>query len=382
MPWSEVTQVDQRYQAVQWMESGLWSVSELAAHFGVSRKTLYKWRRRFVEQGMAGLVDRCRAPHSHPQQVDPACLEAVLASRQAHPHWGARKHRRILQVRHPQQAWPAASTIHRAFVAAGLVAPPSRRRRAGAPWQPAGPADTANALWTVDFKGEFRLGDRALCYPLTVKDHASRYLLLCHGLDRPAQAPTQAAFTRLFRERGLPQGLLSDNGAPFASAGLAGLSRLSVWWLKLGIGLYRGRPGRPQDNPRHERMHRDLKAETARPPAASMAAQQRRFRRFVADYNTLRPHEALGQDPPARHYQPADRAYPEQIRAWEYPGHMEVRKVDCTGRIAWHDQPVRVTKALRGEQVGLEEIDDRIWAVFFRSWQIGRFDESRMKISG
>lgn len=382
MPWSEDSLVDQRYRVVQWVASGLWTVSEAAAHAGVSRKTLYKWWARFEAEGVAGLADRSRAPHRHPQQVPARQLEALVALRRRHPRWGARKLRRIAAERWPAQRWPAASTIHRAFQTAGLVPPQRRRQRHGAPWQPAGPADTANALWTVDFKGAFRLGDRRLCHPLTVQDHASRYLLLCQGLAAPTQQRTQAAFTRLFRARGLPAGILSDNGSPFASSGLAHLSRLSVWWLKLGIGLYRSRPGHPQDNPRHERMHRELKADTARPPAASMAAQQQRFRRFVAEYNELRPHEALDQQRPARQYQTSDRAFPERIRPWQYAGHLEVRKVDCLGRISWHDRPVRVSKALAAEHVAFEEVDDRIWVLVFRNWRIGVFDERQMKISG
>lgn len=382
MPWSEASLVDQRYQVVQWVASGLWTVSEAAAHAGIARKTLYKWWARYDAEGVAGLGDRSRAPHTRPQQVAAEQLEALVALRRRYPRWGARKLRRIAAERAPEQRWPAPSTIHRALQAAGLVTPPRRRTRHATPWRPAGPADTPNALWTVDFKGEFRLGDRRLCYPLTVVDHASRYLLLCQGLPAPTQQRTQAAFAGLFRERGLPAGILSDNGGPFASTGLARLSRLSVWWLKLGIGLYRSRPGCPQDNPRHERMHRELKAETARPPAASMGAQQRRFRAFVGEYNELRPHESLDQLPPARLYEASERSYPERIRPWDYAGHLEVRKVDCLGRISWHDRPVRVGKALAAEHVGLEEIDDGIWALFFRNWRLGVFDERQMQISG
>lgn len=381
MPWTEASLVDQRYQVVQRVASGLWTVSEAAQQAGVSRKTLYKWQARYAADGVAGLADRSRAPHYRPQQVDADQLEVLVALRRQHPRWGARKLRRIAAERAPGQCWPAPSTIHRALKAAGLVPAPRRRTRHGAPWQPAGPAEAPNALWTVDFKGQFRLGDRRLCYPLTVADHASRYLLLCEGLAAPTQQRTQAAFTRLFRERGLPAAVLSDNGSPFATTGLAQLSRLSVWWLKLGIALYRSRPGCPQDNPRHERMHRELKAATARPPAASMSAQQRRFAAFVAEYNALRPHQALGQQPPARHYQASERTYPEAIRPWDYAGHLEVRKVDCLGRISWRDRPVYVSKALRAEYVALEEIDDGIWVLVFRHCRLGLFDERRMKIS-
>lgn len=381
MPWSEVSVVDQRYWVVQKVESGIWNVTEAAVQAGVHRKTVHKWLKRYRELGVAGLSDHSRAPHHRPRQAPREMLDPLLELRRKHPHWGARKLRQIIQTRHPDIAWPSASTIHRAVDAAGLVRHRRRRRRYAVPWQPLGPVEAPNGVWTVDFKGEFRLGNRRLCYPLTVQDYASRSVLLCQGMDGPRQLQTQEAMTRLFRERGLPAGLLSDCGSPFAGRGLARLSRLSVWWLKLGIRLYRTRPSSPQDNPRHERMHRDLKAATARPPAASMAAQQRRFDEFVKEYNELRPHEALGLLPPAQVYVRTERPFPEEIEPWDYPGHFEVRKVDVSGRMSWYDVPVRISVALRWEYIGLEEIDEGIWDLFFRDLRLGRFDERSLSVS-
>lgn len=383
MPWAEVSVVDRRYQVIQGLHAGVWSVSEAARQAGVSRKTLYKWLARFEEEGVAGLADRSRAPHRHPREVAAERLEAVLALRRAHPRWGVQKLRALLLERQPDEHWPSPSTLHRALVRAGLV-PAERRRTRHHSAVPFSPLDTAalseaNAVWTLDFKGQFRLGNRRLCYPLTVQDYASRYLLACQGLAAPRETLTRTALEGVFRTYGLPQAILTDGGSPFAGTGVGRLSHLAVWWLKLDIRLYRTRPGCPQDNPRHERMHRELKAETARPPAASMSAQQRRFDRFSKEYNQLRPHQGLAQQPPARHYRASPRAFPARQRPWNYPGHFELRKVECTGRIWWQGESLHLNRALRGEYVGLEEIDEDLWQIYFRAHPLARFN-SRERI--
>lgn len=382
MPWAEMSVVSQRYQVVQMVRSGIWTVSEAAAREGVSRKTVYKWLHRFDEGGVEALQDRPRAPHHSPSKTAPELLEPFFELRRRHG-WGAAKLRKLAVERDPEPPWPSESTIHRALREEKLVSRPLRRRRHQAPLRrPTEAINTPNALWTVDFKGEFRLGNRQLCYPLTMQDYASRYLLKCHGLNGVNGRPVQQVMADLFRVRGLPEGILSDGGPPFAGQGLSRLSRLSVWWLKLDIQVYRTRPGSPQDNGRHERMHRDLKAFTARPPSNSMRAQQKRFDAFVHEFNEIRPHEAHSQEPPARHYQPATRQFPERIAAWEYPGHFELRKVDSAGKISWHDQGLRVTKALCGEVVGLEEVDDGIWALYFRDSELARLNERTRQITG
>ncbi len=242
--------------------------------------------------------------------------------------------------------------------------------------QPVAPND----LWTSDFKGQFLTGDHRLCYPLTVVDAASRFLLKVQGLSSVQEAVTWPQFERLFREYGLPSGIRTDNGSPFASSGLGHLSRLSVRWLRLGIRPERITPGHPEQNGRHERMHRTLKAETARPPAGNGLLQQARFEEFRRSYNEERPHEGLDQKPPARVYEPSRRPYPEKLPEPEYPGHYEVRSVQSEGFIYWRGREVLVSKTLRGERIGLEEVDERIWAVHFCAVELARFHEAEGKL--
>jgi hypothetical protein len=233
---------------------------------------------------------------------------------------------------------------------------------------------TPNALWTIDFKGQFRVGDGRLCYPLTLRDAASRYLLRCDTCAAPTTALTRAGCARAFREFGLPLAIGSDNGSPFGSTGLRRLSRLSIWWLRLGIGIRRIRPGAPQDNGSHEQFHRVLKADTARPPASTFAAQQQRFAAFQREYNDERPHEAHGQRPPATCYTASPRAYPRTLPPVTYPAHVEVRRVASNGCVKWQARPVYLTEVLTGEDVGWEEVDDGLWAVSFGALLLGRFD--------
>jgi hypothetical protein len=238
----------------------------------------------------------------------------------------------------------------------------------------------ANAVWTADFKGQFKTGDGRYCYPLTVADGFSRFLLACQGLAGTLHEPTRRVFERLFKEFGLPAAIRSDNGVPFASEALGRLSRLSVWWIKLGIRPELIEPASPQQNGAHERMHRTLKASTARPAAATPAAQQRRFGAFRREYNELRPHEALGQKPPASLYQPSARPYPPEEPSIQYPGHFEVRRVSRNGGIRWHKGWLNVSSVLAEEQVGLEEVDDGIWSLFFGGLFLARFDERKFKL--
>jgi hypothetical protein len=237
------------------------------------------------------------------------------------------------------------------------------------------PVEGPNQLWTADFKGQFRMGDSLYCYPLTVADSYSRYLLGCQALWSTEREPTQKIFERLFCQYGLPEAILTDNGTPFASSSLRRLSRLSVWWIRLGIRPLTIEPASPQQNGRHERMHWTLKQQTASPPAANRKAQQRAFDRFRAEYNHQRPHEALGQAPPARHYRPSPRPYPDLLPELEYPGHFEIRRVGSSGCISWQGHFLHLTETLAKEYVGLEEIDDAIWSIFFGPILLGRLNE-------
>lgn len=390
MPWSEVTAMDARLafvtaavalQAQQAAGGAVLPFTALCAAHGIAPKTGYKWLARYRAEGRAGLAERSRAPHTRPQATPPALGAALLALRQRYPHWGPKKLLVVL-AREPRWATtplPARSTVAALLQQAGLVAPRRRRAPAAPGPTPASaaylPMQAPNAVWTLDFKGEFRTGDGRYCYPLTVVDGATRFLLACHAQPAIHTRGVQASCRTLFRTYGLPQALRSDNGPPFARWGLAGLSRLAVWWLRLGLTLERTRPGHPEENGRHERLHRTLKAETAQPPAASGAAQQRRFTAWRAAYNTVRPHEALGQQVPAALYAPSPRPYPERLPALCFPPAATVRRVTTNGTLRWRRQSVFVSQALSGEDVGLVPYDDGLWHVYYGAQLLAGLDE-------
>jgi len=382
MPWSETVEMS-RVKFIAERESGLYDMTELCEKHGISRKTGHKWAGRFDREGVEGLQERSRAPRHSPRQTSLEVRERLLDLRRKHPSWGPRKLLAWLEKHEPGQVWPQASTVGGLLKRAGLVGACRRRaarvRPVVAPTEASGP----NEVWTSDFKGEFRTGDGRLCYPLTVVDGFSRFVLVIEGLPSVAGAGAWPVFERAFCEYGLPRVIRTDNGNPFASSSaLAGLSRLSVRWLKLGIALERIQPGHPEQNGRHERMHRTLKAETARPPAANARDQQELFDRFRQEYNEQRPHEALGQRPPSELYQPSLRPYPGRLPQPEYPGHYEVRSVARGGEIKWRGKFLFLSEALAGERVGLEEYEDGLWAVYFGALHLGRFDEREGKIHG
>jgi transposase InsO family protein len=376
MPWNESTRMDERGRFVQAYLSGQFSMTELCRGAGVSRPTGYLWVGRYRCQGEAGLVDRSHAPQRCPHRTPETVVAQLVALRRQHPHWGPRKLLRVAAKRWPALPLPSRSATAGILNRAGLVAERPRRvpapqRAAQAVQRPVAP----NALWTIDFKGQFRTGDHRWCYPLTVADAASRYLLECHGQLRPNAAPVLQRLRRLFREQGLPERIHSDNGVPFASTGIGGLSRVSLEWLKLGIGIERSRPGCPQDNASHERMHRTLKQATARPPAAHLAAQQRRFDHFRREFNHERPHEALADHLPDEFYRPSPRAYPERLPEPHYPGHFEWRRVTHAGELRWRGRRLFLGNVLARELIGLEEIDDGVWSVYFAHHLLARLDE-------
>ena len=376
MPWNESTRMDERRAFVEAYLTGRFGMQELCRSVGVSRPTGYLWVERYRRQGEAGLFDRSHAPQHCPHRTPAAVVERLVGLRRQHPHWGPRKLLRIAAKRWPQLPLPSRSATAGILRRAGLVT--ERRRRAPASERAAQAAQTPsvpNALWTIDFKGQFRTGDHCWCYPLTVVDAASRCLLVCHGQPRPDAAPTAQRLRRLFREQGLPECIHSDNGAPFASVGIGGLSRVSLEWLRLGIRIERSRPACPQDNASHERMHRTLKQATARPPAAHLAAQQRRFDRFRQEFNFERPHEALADHTPAEFYRPSPRPYPERLPEPHYPGHFDWRRISHAGELRWHGRHLFLGSVFAGEQIGLEEIDDGVWSVYFAHHLLARLDE-------
>jgi len=355
------------------------TVTGLAATYGISRKTAYYWIDHYQREGPARLAGASQRPHRMPRLTSPDIVAQLVQARQRHPTWGAYKLRGWLLQHRPEVAWPCRDTIHEHLVRAGCVR--QRRRRPGAPLASTLTVPTApNQVWTVDFKGEFRTGEGVLCYPFTLRDGFSRFVLRCTALTSVRTADTQTQCARAFAEFGLPERIRSDNGTPFASRGLAGLSRLAVWWLRLGIYPERIRPGCPGQNGSHEQFHRVLKRETARPPAPSRAAQQQRFARFLAEYNHDRPHAALANLAPATRYRPSPRVLPRRLPDLDYPDGWEVRRVCSGGRIKWHDRRLFLTQALHGQDVGFEPIDDSLWLVRFTQLPLAIFDERRWQL--
>jgi transposase InsO family protein len=384
MPWDETTSMTQRARFLVLVESGLYTMTELCERFGVSRKTGYKWVSRYVELGEEGLADGSRAPLSCPHKTSAELEEVLVAARRQHPGWGPRKLLAWCAKRQPEVCWPSASTVGVMLKRHGLVEA-VRARRSRAPvarTKPLTVAQGPNQVWTSDFKGEFRTSDRWLCYPLTVVDAHSRFLLGVEGLDSTGTTGALRVYERLFEEYGLPEVMRSDNGCPFASTALGGLSRLSVSWIKLGIRLERIDRGHPEQNGSHERMHRTLKAQTARPPAADRRAQQQRFDVFREEYNEERPHEGVGNQTPSQLYQRSLRAYPGRVPEPDYPGHFEVRCVRPQGEIRWQGDLLFVSQALAGERVGLEESEEGVWSLYFSNVLLGRFDERDRKLYG
>jgi transposase InsO family protein len=307
-------------------------------------------------------------------------VNALVELRHRHPTWGAKKLLAFLARRHPDWNLPGRSVTCALLKRRGLVLRKTPRRAIGHPGKPSPLILAPNHVWCADFKGQFRMGNGQYCYPLTVTDGHSRFLLGCQGLTSTAVRGAKPVFSRLFHEHGLPQYIRTDNGVPFATNTLARLSRLSAWWVRLGVLPQLIEPGKPQQNGRHERMHRTLKAETTRPPAAALRSQQIKFDRFRQEFNHERPHEALEQRTPASVYQSSLRSMPSKLPALEYPDRYEVRYVSANGGIRWNNNWVNVSTTCIGEYVGLEEIDDGIWNVYFGALKLGRLLERKMKI--
>ena len=332
MPWIESSVMDERLRFINLLLEGE-AMALACREFGISRKTGYKIYQRYKESGSEAFNDRSRRPYRYANQLPPQLETQIITLKHDKPHWGARKIRELLLRRlASEMKVPARSTIHAVLDRHGLVRPMGKRRsKAEGTGLSAGA--NPNDLWCVDFKGEFKLGNQRYCYPLTVTDHASRYLLLCEALDSVREDTAFEAFEHLFRERGLPAAIRSDNGVPFASPnGLFNLSKLSVWWLRLGIAIERIKPGNPQQNGRHERMHRTLKAETTRPAGQNSLQQQARFDAFQSEYNDERPHEALTMKMPAEVYQPSLRLY-KGLSDLDYPFHDKTITVTTCGRL-------------------------------------------------
>jgi putative transposase len=380
VPWKETVAVDERMRFVMACEGEEESMAQLCREYGVSRRTGYKWQARYQQLGVHGLKDQSTAPHGHPNELSATMHQRIVELRGQHPRWGARKLRVLLERESkPDQAIPAASTIGEVLKREGLSVP--RRRIRHAPQsQPLGACCASNRVWCADFKGWFRTADQARCDPLTLSDGYSRYLLRCQAMTQTDGMAVKRVFEATFRQYGLPEAIRSDNGSPFASVGAAGLSRLSVWWVRLGIALQRIEPGKPQQNGRHERMHLTLKQETALPPAANLRRQQERFDQFQREFNDQRPHEALGMNTPASFYEPSRRVYPERLAELEYPAAYQLRKVAERGQFRWKREKIMIGKALEGEVIGLEALDERFWRAWFGPLVLGILDEHQERM--
>ena len=367
--------MDQRLQFVAEYLTGLYSMTELAASYGVSRRIGYYWVNRYQRDGHLDALSR--RPHTSPAATPAAIIDRICDARRAHPTWGAGKLRTWLCRHDPRTAWPCRDTMHEVLRRRGLIRQRVRRRHLPRPPLHLTTATQPNALWTADYKGEFRTGNGEWCYPFTLRDARSRYVLRCTALGTHTYAATYAEFVHAFRAYGLPARIRTDNGPPFGGPGLGRLSRLAVWWLRLGVEPERITPGRPEQNGSHEQFHAVLKRETARPPAASRPAQQRRFRTFVSEYNEQRPHAALNGACPAGYFSSSPRAYPEILPTLEYPAAWTVRRVAANGSIKWRSLQVFLSHVLGGNDVAFEPIDDGLWVIRFATLPLARFDERR-----
>ena len=377
MPWDRV--VDRRLKFVLAAEVGEEPFNVLCEHEGISRKTGYKWRDRFRAEGALGLVDRSSAPKQHGRTTPKALSEKIVLLREARPSWGPRKIIAKLEAMHPQLAWPSPSTAGEILKRAGLVdARRTRRRAPPSPWELTAP-ERANHVWAIDYKGWIRLGDGARCEPLTITDSFCRYLLKLSCGEGTAEAEARPQFEAAFEEFGLPEVIRSDNGSPFASAGVTGLTGLSVWWIKLGIRPERIDPGKPQQNGRHERFHLTL-LEAMQPPEPNRQAQARRFEDFRHDYNHERPHQALGQQPPASFYAPSPRKLSDAPDEPDYPAEAAVRRVRSNGEIKWRGELVHICSALTGEPIAIEENEAGQWRARFHHYPLGVIDRKTNRL--
>jgi putative transposase len=377
----ETNVVKERLAFVRDLESGHWSMTELCERYGVTRPTGYKWRARHQAGGSTALTDRSRAPQRCPHRTSEALEELIIAARLEYG-WGAKKLLRVLRTRHPSRAWPARSTVNAILERHSLLHKNRRRRKWAHPGAIPIETQRPNQVWPADFKGQFRTGDGQYCYPLTVTDHFSRRILACHGLRSVKTEGAKPVFRSLFREVGLPDAIRTDNGVPFASTGIHGLAALNVWWMQLGIVHQRITPASPHENGTHERMHRELKRETARPAAGNLRAQQRRFDVFCQRYNNERPHEGIGDRTPSALWGPSSRGYPEQRTHPDYPLHLEIRRVSTAGTFRLQSRQPFLSHALGGEDIGLEEVGDGIWNIVYYSTLLGKIDERTARITG
>lgn len=372
MPWTESTKMDEKLRFVSRFLDGE-TISALCREFGISRVTGHKIIDRYKESGMQAFTDRSRKPFRQANRLPFQIEKLIVQVKKEFPTWGAPKIRERIHTHYPDIALPAKSTVHAVLDRNGLVTK-KRRRRTRLEGTPLSDAQLPNMLWCTDYKGEFMLGNKNYCYPLTITDYSSRFLICCEGLESTREADAFNVFERIFKEYGLPKNIRSDNGVPFASPNaLYGLSSLSVWWLRLGIGIERIKPGNPQQNGRHERMHLTLKKATTKPPGMNMLQQQDKFEDFIREYNYERPHQALDMKRPADIYQPSSRIY-EGLPDLSYPFHDKTVTITNCGRICIEGKKIHFSTVFAGQDVGLRQVEDDVWLVSFMEYDMGYFD--------
>ncbi len=372
MPWRECCKMDERLRFVARLLEGE-KMAELCREFDISRKTGYKIFTRYKDIGLEGLTDRSRRPYRQANRLPFQVETLIVALKREHPSWGAPKIREKLRRRHPDLKPPAISTVHAVLDRHGLVMR-GRERRYQAQGTTLSSPTSPNDLWCADFKGEFMLADKRYCYPLTITDFATRYLICCDALASTRAQPAFTVFERAFKDFGLPRAIRTDNGTPFASASaIFGLSKLSVWWLRLGVGIERIQPGQPQQNGRHERMHLTLKKETTKPAANNFLQQQEKFDRFIECYNQERPHQAINMRYPGELYQRSERSY-HGLEPLEYPFHDRTVAVTMCGRVCFATRKINLSTVFAGQNVGVKEVDEKVWLISFMHYDLGFFD--------
>ena len=382
MPWQETHVMDEKMKFIADVLTGDYTMTALCEYYGISRKTGYKWYARYCREGSSGLVERSRAPHHHPHAIPEKIQNRILEIKGRYPHWGPEKILQKLRSRYPHQhCWPAVSSVGALLKRHGLVCTRKRRRRASPSPSPLHSSSGSNQVWCADFKGHFQTGNGDRCNPLTISDNYSRYLICCRHVGRMSYAQVKPQFERAFREYGLPGVIRTDNGTPFSCCGLCGLSRLSVWWIRLGIFPERIAPGHPEQNGRHERMHLTLKQATAQPPARTLRAQQHRFDDFLQEYNQERPHAALDGAVPSSFYHGSDRVFPDRLPRVEYPGFYRVRCVQPHGDICVGGDRVFLGESFRGEYIGLEPRDEGLSRLWYCCYELGTLDHRTMQIT-
>ena len=380
MPWKETCAMDERLRFIaDWLD-GRWSKSDLCRGYGISRPTVDKWIERYQAEGVEGLKERSRAPHHQRDALGDELVQRIIKLREQYPTFGPAKLRLILEDRHPGERLPAASSIGVVLKKAGLVVSRKRKPRACSSATPCDRSESSNHVWCADFKGTLYAGDGCPCSPLTISDDYSRFLLGCQGMRRTHGTSVQAVFEQVFRANGMPGIIRTDNGPPFASVGLGGLTRLAVWWIRLGIEPQRIEPGRPEQNGRHERMHRTLKDWLKHYPSKNYIQLLKQLDRFVEEYNWERPHQALGQTVPAASYQRSVCVFPGRLPEMDYDGSFQVRRVKRNGEISWKGRRWYLSEALAGERIGLLERDERYMEVYLGEFRLGLLDCKRKDV--